>query len=56
MEVMASVEKTCAEVREENASLLNQLATLRDSLGTIAKYNTLGKTRDIAILIEQILK
>jgi prefoldin subunit 5 len=42
--------------REENGYLQETISNLRDALQQIQQLNTLGKTKDIAELIEWVLE
>jgi hypothetical protein len=52
----SQIEKTCDEVRKENEDLCFEILGYRHQLQEIIRLNSLGKTREIAVRIEAILK
>ena len=50
-EQFAAIEKTCDEIRAENAELHAVIAEMRQTLEQVYKANSLGKTKRIADLI-----
>jgi hypothetical protein len=55
-EVIAQIEQTCDEVRNENAELKSHIAMLMHELEEIYKMNCLGKTLKIAQTIDRLRK
>lgn len=52
----AQIEKTCEEIRKENEDLRFEILGYRNQLQEIIHLNSRGKTREIAVRIEAILK
>lgn len=52
----SQIEKTCDEVRKENEDLRFEILGYRHQLEEIIYLNSMGKTREIAVRIEAILK
>jgi hypothetical protein len=52
----SQIEKTCEEVRKENLDLRFEILGYRLQLQELIRLNSLGKTREIAVRIEAILK
>jgi hypothetical protein len=50
------IEKTCEEIRKENEDLRFEILGYRHQLQELIRLNSLGKTREIAVRIEAILK
>jgi len=51
----AQIERTCDEIRKDNIELRYEIQSLHKDLCQIATMNTLGKTKQIADLINQII-
>lgn len=51
----AQIERTCDEIRKDNINLQNDILALHQDLSQIATLNTLGKTKQIADIINNIL-
>jgi hypothetical protein len=54
-EAFAQVERTCDEIRKDNINLRNDIFSLHQDLSQIATLNTLGKTKQIADIINNII-
>jgi hypothetical protein len=52
----SQIEKTCEEIRKENEDLRFEILGYRHQLEEIIYLNSRGKTREIAVRIEAILK
>jgi hypothetical protein len=52
----SQIEKTCEEIRKENEDLRFEILGYRHQLEEIIYLNSRGKTREIAVRIESILK
>jgi len=52
----SQIEKTCDEIRQENEDLRFEILGYRHQLEEIIYLNSMGKTREIAVRIEAILK
>lgn len=52
----SQIEKTCDEIRKENEDLRFEILGYRHQLEEIIYLNSRGKTREIAVRIESILK
>jgi hypothetical protein len=52
----SQIEKTCDEIRKENEDLRFEIIGYRHQLEEIIYLNSRGKTREIAVRIESILK
>jgi hypothetical protein len=52
----AQIEMTCDEIRQENAELRSALALLRHDMQAVLRLNSLGKTKEIADLINLTFK
>jgi hypothetical protein len=52
----SQIEKTCEEIRKENEDLRFEILGYRHQLEEIIYLNSMGKTREIAVRIEAILK
>lgn len=50
----AQIERTCDEVRKDNIDLQAEIAALHQDLCRIIVLNSLGKTKEIADLINAI--
>jgi predicted N-formylglutamate amidohydrolase len=53
-EAFDKVERTCDEIRKDNINLQNDIFALHQDLSQIATLNTLGKTKQIADIINNI--
>jgi prefoldin subunit 5 len=56
IEEMADLDRTCAEVRAENAELRATIAEMRHTLELVYKANSYGKSKKIADLIYPYFK
>jgi len=52
----APIEMTCDEIRQENSELRSALALMRHDMHAVLRLNSLGKTKEIADLINLTLK
>lgn len=53
-EAFDQVERTCDEIRKDNINLQNDIFALHQDISQIATLNTLGKTKQIADIINNI--
>lgn len=51
IEEIAKLERTCDELRTDNAQLLSYIYDLRHTLSEAYKMNSLGKTKQLADII-----
>ena len=51
----AQIERTCDEIRKDNINLQAEIHALHQDLCQILTLSTLGKTREIADLINNII-
>lgn len=54
-EAFAQVERTCDEIRKDNINLQAEIHALHKDLCQILTLNTLGKTREISDLCNNII-
>lgn len=54
-EEVAQIERTCEEIRNENAALRDEIQSMRKVLEEVYKLNCLGKTQKLALIVDEVL-